>query len=305
MLAVGEDREHAGNDGYDDLPSAHYSWDSTVANSGQPQPGDVIVLWDKKILLGASVIDYIQVEHDVDKTRFRCSRCKKARIKRRINALPRYRCDGCAHLFDDPLQLHDKVTTFRTRHDAGWIGLGGRLSGDELRKMCLSPASQLSIRELDFERFQAALGTTAAEDRMTPFETAMSRRINGGHRTAVVRVRVGQGTFRNDLLAKYGDVCAFTGPAPRDALDAAHLYSYAADGRHQEEGGLLMRRDIHRLFDVGHIAVHPEKCTVDVTDLVRGYPLYGPMHGTEFKLSLRGPRLKWIKDHWNMHRGTS
>ncbi|MGX7823574.1 HNH endonuclease [Actinokineospora sp. 24-640] len=238
--------------------------------------------------VGASVIDGIQVEHDVEKTRFRCPRCEKARIKRRTNTLPIYRCDGCAHKFDDPLRLQGKVTTFRTRHDAGWIDLGGRLAAEELRKLCLSPNSQLSIRELDFERFQAALGTTAAEDRMTPFEVAMSRRISGGHRTAVVRVRIGQGAFRNDLLAKYGDACAFTGPTPRDALDAAHLYSYAADGRHQEEGGLLMRRDIHRLFDVGHIAVHPEKCTVDVTDLVRDYPLYGPMHGTKFKLSLRG-----------------
>ena len=31
-LTVGEDRQHGGNDGYDDSPSSHYSWDETVPN---------------------------------------------------------------------------------------------------------------------------------------------------------------------------------------------------------------------------------------------------------------------------------
>lgn len=40
MLAAGDDREHRGNDGYDDAPSAHYSRDSTVPNHLLPRPGD-------------------------------------------------------------------------------------------------------------------------------------------------------------------------------------------------------------------------------------------------------------------------
>lgn len=31
-LAVSGRRQHGGNDGYDDNPSSHYSWDSTVPN---------------------------------------------------------------------------------------------------------------------------------------------------------------------------------------------------------------------------------------------------------------------------------
>jgi N-acyl homoserine lactone hydrolase len=45
-------------------------------------------------------------------------------------------------------------------------------------------------------------------------------------------------------------------------LEAAHLYSYAASGVHHLDGGLLMRRDVHRLFDLGHHAVRPNSLTL-------------------------------------------
>lgn len=72
-----------------------------------------------------------------------------------------------------------------------------------------------------------------------------------------MRVRVGQAEFRLRLLARYGNVCAFSGPSPTAALEAAHLYSYAAEGRHHDDGGFLLRRDLHRLFDLGLLAVEP------------------------------------------------
>lgn len=62
VLAVGNDRQHGGNAGYDDVPDTHYSWDSTVANHGQISPGDFIVLWDKHRLIGASVIESIATD---------------------------------------------------------------------------------------------------------------------------------------------------------------------------------------------------------------------------------------------------
>ena len=43
VLAVGNDRQHGGNAGYDDVPDTHYSWDSTVANHGQISLG--VLLW--------------------------------------------------------------------------------------------------------------------------------------------------------------------------------------------------------------------------------------------------------------------
>src|SRR4051794_14351061 len=82
VLAVGADRQHGGNDGYDDDPDAHYSWDSTVPNGRVVQVGDRIVLWDKYAVIGASVIETIDAGTS-EKTLYRCPHCQRAGIKAR------------------------------------------------------------------------------------------------------------------------------------------------------------------------------------------------------------------------------
>lgn len=301
MLAAGEDREHRGNDGYDDAPSSHYSWDSTVPNHQLPRPGDVIVLWDKNYLLGASVIERIEEGED-SKAFYRCPYCRMAGIELRKTKVPRYRCHKCDRTFDDAVTTRDTVTTFRSHHEIAWVDLAGQLNGRQLRQLCEHPKSQLSIRQLDYPRFRAAVKALPDHPRLSPVETSLSRMLDGGHRRALVRVRLGQGSFRSRLLNIYGDACAFTGPAPRDALEAAHLYSFAADGRHHDEGGLLLRRDVHRLFDLGYLAVHPADSRIDVAPPVAGYAEYARLHGGKLQVDLTRRQVDWIAQHWRMHR---
>ena len=139
VLAVGHDRQHGGNAGYDDVPDTHYSWDSTVANHGQISPGDFIVLWDKHRLIGASVIESIATDA-VDKALYRCPACHKASIKQRKRMLPSYKCK-CGTQFDRPSTQIERVTTYRSCHDAGWVSLNGLLNGEQLRGLCESPDS--------------------------------------------------------------------------------------------------------------------------------------------------------------------
>jgi predicted RNA-binding Zn-ribbon protein involved in translation (DUF1610 family) len=300
MLAVGDNRQHGGNAGYDDEPSVHYSWDDTVPLHGAPQRGDVIVLWDKKILLGASVIEEIQ-HGEQEKELFRCPLCTKAGIKERRTKSPKYKCYKCTGYFDEPVILGETVRTYRTRHEAGWVDLAGQLSGTELRQLCLQPQSQLSLRRLDYSRFREKVRSTQLQPSLSPMEAALEY-ILSGHRTSLVRVRRGQGAFRGRVLTQYRDECAFTGRTPVDALEAAHLYSYAASGVHHLDGGLLMRRDVHRLFDLGHLAVRPNSLTVDVSHTVKGYPDYGRLHDEKFRPQLSRPQVEWMHQHWAMHR---
>ena len=74
----------------------------------------------------------------------------------------------------------------------------------------------------------------------------------GAERT--VRPRLGQGTFRFALEQAYGR-CAVTGEHSLPALDAAHIVPYGAGGEHAVENGLLLRADVHRLFDAGYVTV--------------------------------------------------
>jgi putative restriction endonuclease len=74
----------------------------------------------------------------------------------------------------------------------------------------------------------------------------------------LVRPRLGQGAFRLLVTDTYKRRCAVTQERTLPALDAAHLRPYAEGGPHDVTNGLLLRRDLHSLFDRGYVTVTPE-----------------------------------------------
>jgi hypothetical protein len=306
VLAVGADRQHGANDGYDDDPDAHHSWDSTVPNGRVVQVGDRIVLWDKYAVIGASVIETIEAGTS-EKTLNRCPHCELAGIKARKGMSPRFKCYKCSRTFDDPVTYMERVDTYRSRHDAYWVDLERCIDGALLRSLCESPRSQLSMRSLRWAAFCAALQDVGRGDdpRLLSRFPDTGPTPRGGHREARVRLRLGQATFRRRLLGLQGAVCAFTGPAPEAALEAAHLYSYAEFGVHHDHGGLLLRRDIHRLFDRGDLAVNPDTLTVSIREPLRRYPGYAVLDGRPLLLEPNGRQREWLRRHWVQHRDPS
>ena len=74
----------------------------------------------------------------------------------------------------------------------------------------------------------------------------------------MIRPRLGQGAFRVVVTDSYSRQCAVTDERILPALDAAHIRPYADGGEHEARIGLLLRRDIHSLFDAGYVTVTPE-----------------------------------------------
>jgi putative restriction endonuclease len=72
-----------------------------------------------------------------------------------------------------------------------------------------------------------------------------------------VQPRLGQGTFRIAVTSAYG-ACAVSGDHSLPALEAAHVRPYADGGEHALPNGLLLRADIHRLYDAGYVTVTPD-----------------------------------------------
>lgn len=73
-----------------------------------------------------------------------------------------------------------------------------------------------------------------------------------------VRERLGQGTFRVLIADIYERRCAVTGEKALPVLEAAHIRPVAAGGMHRIDNGLLLRSDVHTLFDRGYVAVTPQ-----------------------------------------------
>lgn len=98
----------------------------------------------------------------------------------------------------------------------------------------------------------------------------------------LIQPRLGQGAFRTIITHIYDRRCAVTQERTLPALEAAHIRPYHEGGEHKASNGLLLRRDIHNLFDTGYVTVTPE-LRLEVSRRIReefenGKEYYG-MHG--------------------------
>lgn len=69
--------------------------------------------------------------------------------------------------------------------------------------------------------------------------------------------RLGQRSFQAVVLSAYHRRCAITGTHIPPVLQAAHILPVAAGGEHRLDNGLLLRSDVHTLFDRGYLSVDP------------------------------------------------
>jgi putative restriction endonuclease len=70
--------------------------------------------------------------------------------------------------------------------------------------------------------------------------------------------RLGQQAFQAVVLGAYARRCAITGEKIRPVLQAAHIRPLREGGEHRLDNGLLLRSDVHTLFDRGYLGVDPK-----------------------------------------------
>ncbi|MEI6776494.1 MAG: BREX system P-loop protein BrxC [Chloroflexales bacterium] len=84
-----------------------------------------------------------------------------------------------------------------------------------------------------------------------------------------IRARQGQPEFRDRLLVIFGNQCLVTGCRATEALEAAHIDPYCVSQNHDPANGLILRADIHTLFDLGLLAIDTERRCVVFRDNVQ------------------------------------
>ena len=105
-----------------------------------------------------------------------------------------------------------------------------------------------------WEKVQQRLVDTRLEI-LTP-ESAIPEQRFG--KPITVLPRLGQGAFRVIVTDGYDRQCALTGSHVLHVLDAAHIKPYSLGGTHEPTNGILLRQDIHTLFDRGYLTVTPD-----------------------------------------------
>ncbi|MFD6264299.1 HNH endonuclease [Micromonospora chalcea] len=74
----------------------------------------------------------------------------------------------------------------------------------------------------------------------------------------LVPQRLGQKSFKAVVLGAYGRRCAITGNKVQPVLQAAHIRPLPEGGEHRIDNGLLLKSDVHILFDHGYLGVDPK-----------------------------------------------
>ncbi len=87
-----------------------------------------------------------------------------------------------------------------------------------------------------------------------------------------IRARRGDRRLRTLLGRAYGNRCAITGPCPQDLLELAYIVPFPSGNVHSIENAVILRTDLHTLWDLNLIAVHPESLKVHISGRLRGTP---------------------------------
>jgi hypothetical protein len=170
----------------------------------------------------------------------------------------------------------------------------------------VSRAEQNSIRELTAEAARSVIDAhLTTGDSWWESASDNGFDIPGGRWPATAYTRQGQQVFRELMLDRFGSACAFTGANPPGALEAAHLYMFSEAPEHDLAGGLLLRRDLHALFDRDLITIDPETWTIDVAPELHDYPALKALQDQPIQIhpSLR-PSKNYLRRHAMRARAT-
>jgi putative restriction endonuclease len=118
---------------------------------------------------------------------------------------------------------------------------------------------------------------------------------NGYGKPQIVLPRLGQGLFRVLVTDAYQRRCAITGERTLPVLDAAHIKPYTVVQRHEVSNGLLLRSDLHRLFDCGYLTIDPANHCLVVSKRIKEEFENGKEYYALEGSLLREPIEPWAK----------
>lgn len=288
---------YTGNLGYADELKKVYQYNDFVPNHLQIFEGDLALLRDKDELLGVARIERIEAIKGKKKVH-RCPVCLTTKFSNRKNKQPKFRCRPDGHEFDEPAQEDIACKLFAAYFGDSFVSAQGAIDIDVLREACPKYNRQLAMQRIDFRLIKAALVARVPAIR----QLVVVNSNPDDSRQAVMRqilVRRGQQAFRQTLRTRYGDQCMITGCQLLDIIEAAHIQPYRGEADNHPENGLLLRADLHTLFDLDFLGIHPESLQVQFHPAARAAG-YNEWEGKILLCSNPRPSQIALKSRWQL-----
>lgn len=189
---------------------------------------------------------------------------------------------------------------------------GGLPNGAKIDKITWNQYYQTGTKLVDIAKLRQDIAmeskdydfTFVVEDPSEPGADVTIPNDDNTRQAYARRVRKGQSRFRKALHTLYGSRCAFTGTSEETVLEACHIISHARTGDNSLDNGLLLRSDIHILFDENmmtlandgmHILVHKDVTAPEYVRLSNSVPGLRPStsQGHLTLIRQRNSELTW------------
>jgi putative restriction endonuclease len=192
-------------------------------------------------------------------------------------------------------------------HEENWIPIPSDFSLNIVQGKGYS-SEDASTGQALWQAVTARLSREANAD-LNPGPATIAALENRFGEPTLVWPRLGQGAFRVIVTEAYERRCAITGERTLPVLEAAHIKPYSAGGPHQPENGLLLRSDLHTLFDQGYMTIDATELKVVVSGRIReefenGRDYY-QLHGRAIRLpneSSSLPSREYLAFHNSLFR---
>ncbi|WP_214072642.1 HNH endonuclease signature motif containing protein [Mucilaginibacter sp. dw_454] len=271
LKSKGEKSAFGGNDGYADKPDAYYIYDNFVKNHNKLKRGDYVVIADKMYISGFGIVDQIEIKGGLQKKRYSCPICGIKEHSARKNKTPKYKCRK-GHEFDNPIEVETEIQEYTADYSRKFISVPEKTSVHLLENYYINRNPYYSIQQANasflmdkFPDLLTQLGSPAGISLTGPGNGppyVPSAKDERDFRTGRSYYRPEQSKFRNDLFNRYGEKCMLTGCTVATAIEASHICHYRGPDDNHCENGILLRRDVHSLFDADLLGICPADLTI-------------------------------------------
>jgi putative restriction endonuclease len=235
------------------------------------------------------------------------------------NEKPEYRCNK-GHEFEVPLREDASCVKYTARFGNTFLPFTENFGRGFLRQGCPRFSDQLAMQEFDFSRMETVFQSTFPEaatvisrfislsylppeaadiisevDREEYLPTGIDGRENV---LREIRARRGQQAFRDALRMRYGDQSMISGRKVLHVLEAADIRPYRGEADNHPENGLLLRADLHTLFELDLLGIHPSTLSIHLHPYIHQFEYLEfqgrPVSCTGDKQpSLQALKLRW------------
>jgi predicted restriction endonuclease len=315
LKSKGSGSVFGGNEGYEDQIESHYVYDTTVKNYDKISEEDVIIITGKKYIEGFGRIEKILTKKHVHKKRYRCPVCNTQEHYERKGKEPKYKCRK-KHEFDNPRIEDIVVDQFTATYRRSFIPAPPKTLAKLLDNYYIRRNRYYSIQlaKSDFftDHFPELLVKLLVKESQNSISDVkrisidLSEYLPSDTDMRIARftksiTRQGQQIFREKLFRIYGTNCMLSGCKINEAIEASHINPYRGKNDNHARNGLLLRRDLHAIFDANLLGIHPDTMKVSLHPSIENSE-YKLFNGKQINIERTGyyPSKEALKIRWKI-----